>query len=71
MVKAERRWLGVTNSHYDDVVLLHAGHIRADGITPTDPVVETSAQSTDVEALLREMDRLWRRLDDAPAPKTL
>lgn len=68
MVREEQRWLGVTalpaqsaTYGHDDVVLLHAGTIRADG-TPTAPIVETSAQSTDMDGLLQELERLWERL---------
>jgi len=73
MVLEEQRWLGVTTVPaqsatygHGDVVLLHAGTIRADG-TPTAPVAETSVQSTDMDGLLRELERLWGRLgtDDA------
>jgi hypothetical protein len=66
IVQEERRWLGVTTSAYDDVVLLHAGNILADG-TPTAPDVETSAQSTDMEGLLRGLERLWHRLGEGDA----
>jgi hypothetical protein len=61
LVPAEQRWLGVTTSPYDDVVLLHAGNILPGG-TPTAPLAETSAQSSDLDALLRELERLWQRL---------
>lgn len=68
MVGEEQRWLGVTTLpatsetyDHDDVVLLHAGTIQADG-TPTTSAVETSAQSTDMEGLLAGLERLWERL---------
>ncbi|MGW1719839.1 hypothetical protein [Streptomyces sp. NPDC002156] len=59
----------MTTSAYDDVVLLHAGRILPDG-TPTNPIAETSAQSTDLEGLVREVGVLWQRLD-AAATKNL
>ncbi|KOG26158.1 hypothetical protein [Streptomyces viridochromogenes] len=65
MVHEEQRWLGVTAMQAqsvtygaNDVVLLHAGDIREDG-TPASPVTETSAQSKDMEGLLRELQRMW------------
>jgi hypothetical protein len=70
IVQEEQRWLGVTTVPatpetygHDDVVLLHAGNILADG-APTPPVVETSAQSTDMDALLHALERLWQRLGE-------
>ncbi|MGQ7754823.1 hypothetical protein ACUN29_41475 (plasmid) [Streptomyces sp. WC2508] len=60
LVEAEERWLGVTTVS-GDLVHLHAGHILK-GV-PTDPVTETSAQPSDMESLLGEVDLLWQALD--------
>ncbi|MFD5430295.1 hypothetical protein [Streptomyces sp. NPDC127084] len=75
MVHEEQRWLGVTavpaqpaTYGHGDVVLLHAGTIRPDG-TPTAPVAETSAHSTDMDGLLQELQRLWDRVDTDPAAR--
>ncbi|MEV0495936.1 hypothetical protein [Streptomyces atratus] len=50
-MESEKRWLGITLAH-DGLVLLVAGYV-VDG---------TSAQSTDLESLLAELDLLWQRL---------
>ncbi|WP_266738585.1 hypothetical protein [Streptomyces sp. NBC_00378] len=60
LVEAEERWLGVTTVS-GDLVYLHAGHILK-GV-PTDPVTETSAQTSDMKLLLGEVDLLWQTLD--------
>ncbi|MCX5115437.1 hypothetical protein OOK13_44880 [Streptomyces sp. NBC_00378] len=59
-MEAEERWLGVTTVS-GDLVYLHAGHILK-GV-PTDPVTETSAQTSDMKLLLGEVDLLWQTLD--------
>ncbi|MFD8851852.1 hypothetical protein [Streptomyces sp. NPDC059604] len=61
LVEAEARWLGITTVPGGDLVHLHTGRIRAGA--PSDPVAESSAQSSDMPALLGEVDLLWKRLD--------
>ncbi|MFD8822085.1 hypothetical protein ACFV1C_06975 [Streptomyces sp. NPDC059605] len=61
LVEAEERWLGITTVPGGDLVHLHAGLIR-DG-APSDPVAESSAQTSDMKGLLGEVDLLWQRLD--------
>lgn len=49
----------------NDFVLLPAGNIRDDG-APTSPIAETAAQSTDMDRVLAEVQRmreLWERMN--------
>ncbi|MEV8547662.1 hypothetical protein [Streptomyces sp. NPDC051572] len=67
MVLEEQRWLGVTTVPAQSATHGHAGTIRADG-TPTASVAETSAHSTDMDGLLQELERLWKRRDSGGPP---
>lgn len=60
LVEEQQRWLGVT-AVSGDLVYLHAGRIL-DGV-PSAPVAQSSAQLSDMESLLGEVDLLWQALD--------